>query len=233
MEGNNIFILNERIDRAPNVITIRFLPTEAMPAFIPGQFVNIYFLDDRCGGQGKPYSISSSPKDAFVDITVKKIGKFSSALHDLKIGEQVAMSAPEGYFYPEDRSEDIVFLAGGIGIAPFYSIISDLFEKKQKRDVFLFYSNKTRNDISFSAELNALEKKWDRLKIIYVLTRQPAPFVGCESKRIDADMIKKYARALDGKYYFICGSIGFVKDLWKELKKSGVKNENIKLESLY
>jgi NADH oxidoreductase Hcr len=229
------YILKEKINEATDVVTFRFSPTEGtIPAFIPGQFVNVYFIDDRHSGQGKAYSISSTPQDPFLDITVKKIGRFSGALHDLIVGEAVSMSEPQGYFYPTDNMHDIVYLAGGIGVTPFYSIIkNDLLQNSARKSV-LFYSNRTQSDVAFAKELSELENKTDTLKVIHVLTRQQSPTSEhIESSRINVAMIKKHLGALENRYYFICGSISFVRDLWKELKANGVAEENIKVESFY
>ncbi len=227
-EKNSLFILKDKIVEADDIITFKFFPVKGkMFSFIPGQFVNIYFLDDRCGEQGKPYSISSIPSDDFLNITVKKIGKFSGALHNLKIGEKVEISSPRGYFYPENRMKNIVFLAGGIGITPFYGIIKDYFNDKTDKNIFLFYSNKTKNSAAFSDNLDYLAENWPKLKIVHIFTREN------EFNRINIKMLKKYLKNLDKKYYFICGSVGFVTGLWKELKENKVKEEYIRVESFY
>ena len=238
-QKNSLFILKDKISEADDVITLEFFSAER-PQFIPGQSVDIYFLDDRCGGQGKPYSISSVPSDDFLNVTVKKVGRFSGALHDLKIGEKVKISSPQGYFYPEDEMKDIVFLAGGIGITPFYSIIKDNFNNKTNKNIFLFYSNKTRNSAAFLNNLNNLAKNWLKLKVVNIFTRESAAWrtktlaaENNEFSRIDIKMLKKYLKDLDKKYYFICGSVGFVNDLWKELKKNKVEEDYIKVESFF
>ena len=230
------FILKEKIDEATDTVTLRFSPVEGIAfPFIPGQFVNIYFLDDRVGGQGKPYSISSTPQDAFYDITVKKIGRFSGALHDLAVGETVSMSEPQGYFYPEEQiARDVVFLAGGVGVTPFYSIIKDILAKDSSLNMMLFYSNKTKADAAFAEELDELKEKYTNLKVVYVFTQQSEEKQAKhESTRIDVAMIKRHLGILNGKQYFICGSIGFVRDLWKELKQNGVPEEHLQVESFY
>ena len=233
----NLFVLKDKINKTNDVMTLKFFPIEGgILPFISGQFVNVYFLDDRCGGQGKPYSISSIPDDDFLNITVKKIGKFSGALHDLKIGEKVKISEPQGYFYPENQMKNIVFLAGGIGITPFYSIIKNFFNKKIDKNIVLFYSNKTRDDAVFLNELKDLANNWSNFKIINVFTREKTEMSGVknmETERIEVNMLKKYLKTLDGNYYFICGSIGFVRDLWKELKESNVQEDFIRVESFY
>lgn len=233
----NLFVLKDKINETNDVATLKFSPVEEnISPFISGQFVNVYFLDDRCGGQGKPYSISSIPGGDFLSITVKKIGKFSGALHDLKIGEKVKVSEPQGYFYPEDKINNVVFLAGGIGITPFYSIIKNCFKKQKNKNIVLFYSNKTRDDAVFLNELKDLANNWSNFKIINVFTREKAEMSGVknlETERIGVSMIKKYLKTLNGNYYFICGSIGFVRDLWKELKENEVQEDFIKVESFY
>lgn len=237
-KNNNIYILKEKIRETDDIMTLKFSPVkEKLFSFIPGQFINVYFLDDRCGGQGKPYSISSTPDDNFLSITVKKIGRFSGVLHDLKIGEKVEISSPQGYFYPEDEIKDIVFLAGGIGITPFYSIISDYFKRGiNDRNFTLFYSNKTEKDAAFLKELNKLAKIWNKFKIIYILTRQKKENYSDKNKefqRLNIKILKKHLKNLSNKHYFICGSIEFVNDLWKYLKNNKIKEDNIRVESFY
>ncbi len=237
--NSNIFILKKKIKQANNIITLRFLPVKnEIFSFRPGQFVIIYFFDERCGGQGKPYSISSCPKDKFLNITVKQIGKFSEALHKLKINEKIKISSPQGYFCAEDKMEDIIFFAGGIGIAPFYSIINDFFKKRANDKKFtLFYSNKTKEDVAFLRELEGLSNKGLNLRVIYAFTQEKGKrkisVKNLEFERLNVKIIKKYLGTLNKKQYFICGSINFVNSLWKILKKAGVKEDYIKLESFY
>ena len=233
----NTFILKDRISEADNIITLKFSPVKGkIFQFTPGQFVSIFFLDDRVSNQGKPYSISSIPADDFLGITVKKIGKFSGALHDLRIGEKVKIESPQGYFYPENQMKNIVFLAGGIGITPFYSVIKDYFNKRADKNIFLFYSNNTKDETAFLNELSSIAKNWEKFKIVYFFTRENAAISTVknkEFKRIDVELLKKYLKNLDKKYYFICGPVGFVTDLWKELKRNNIKDEYIKVESFY
>lgn len=237
-KNNNIYILKKKIRETDNTVTLRFLPAKGKIIFFkPGQFIIIYFMDNRRDGQGKPYSISNIPSDNFLNITIKKIGKFSGALHNLKIGEKIKISDAQGYFYPEDEMKDVIFLAGGIGITPFYSIINTYFRQGiNDKNLTLFYSNKTETDSVFLKELNNLTIKYPKLKVIYLLTQQKnKPSFGgkIEFQRLDIKILKKHLENLNNKHYFICGSIGFVNDLWKCLKDNKVKEDNIKVESFY
>ncbi|MEK9170727.1 MAG: hypothetical protein AAB789_00205, partial [Patescibacteria group bacterium] len=70
---------------------------------------------------------------------------------------------------------------------------------------------------------------------IYILTRQEKDRRNGnrEFQRLNAKILKKYLKNLNNKHYFICGSIEFVNDLWKELKNNKVKEDNIRVESFY
>ena len=88
--------------------------------------------------------------------------------------------------------------------------------------------------------LNNLAKNWLKLKVVNIFTRESAAWrtktlaaENNEFSRIDIKMLKKYLKDLDKKYYFICGSVGFVNDLWKELKKNKVEEDYIKVESFF
>ncbi len=234
-QNSNIFVLKQKVKEAEGVLTLKFLPVKgAIFSFEPGQFVLISFLDDRAEKKIRAYSISSAPQDKFLAITVKKIGVFSSALHNLKIGEKIKASPPKGDFYPQKSMNNLVFLAGGIGIAPFHSIIRNFYLKKSSKKITLFYSNRTKRDIVFFKELNKMARKWSSFKVIYLLTREKLKNKAIqECCRLNAEILKKYLRNLKNKNYFICGPAEFVNNLWKELKKNGVKEELIKTEAFY
>ncbi len=232
---NNIFVLKEKIKEVENVVTLKFLPvkSEVFP-FQAGQFIMVYFLSNNLCGIGKPYSISSSPKDKFLTITVKKVGVFSSALHKLKKGEQVKIIGPYGNFCSDKSMKSLVFLAGGIGIAPLFSIIKNFYLKKSPRKIFLFYSNRTKKEIVFFRELNKIASKWPKFKPIYFLTREKTrKKTFGEYRRINVKILKKYLKSLKGNYYFVCGPKEFVFDLCQKLKNGGVNEKFIKTEAFY
>lgn len=235
MQKNNIreFILVEKKEVAENVTSLFFKPTDGLKFdYIPGQFVKI--KPNLPSGHGKAYTISSIPSDEFVCITVKRKGEVSSAIIDLKVGEKINLDGPYGHFYPEHDSKEIVMLAGGIGITPFYSIIKSNFESKKQSKITLFYSNKTIKDIVFFDGLNDLSNDNPKFKIIYCLTaeKENNPSIQ-EYSRIDESIIMKYINSLEDKHFYICGSISFTDDMRKLLKKMNVKEENIFTETFY
>jgi ferredoxin-NADP reductase len=230
------YVLASKKEEAKGVVTLGFKPRKALKvSFVPGQYAIIY-LKNRTGPKGKPYSISSIPSDGLLSFTVKKLGKFSTALHNLKIGKTVAIGRPIGRFFPEKENGELVFLAAGIGIAPFFSIIKDCAKRRLLKDkkIHLFYSNKTKEEMAFFDELNEISAKNDGLKISYYLTRQKIRDARIEGfKRIDARSIKKNLGRLGGKDYFICGSDDFISDIRKIILNGGVRGGNIHTESFY
>lgn len=237
-----IFILGKRDALNADVVRLEFAPESGtFSGFKAGQYITLYFLESSFGWQGKSYSIANAPEEAgsddnYISIVVKKIGGFSSALHNLKIGDKVKIVGPTGYFYPSPEASKLVFLAAGIGISPFRSILKSL-EKTggiKNRDITLFYTNKTKDGIVFFDELNEVAKKNPGLKIIHFLTRSEGKSPGIqEFDRINGDALKKYASPLPEREYLICGSIEFVNDMWSALKEEKVPEEKIITEAFY
>ena len=227
------FVLISKNNEAENITALSFRPADNLDyKFIPGQYVNI--KPQTVSGHGKSYTISSLPSEKNIVITIKRKGEVSSAILDLHIGDKLFFDGPYGYFYPEGNSGDLVMLAGGIGITPFYSIIKDRLKSKSKNSIVLFYSNKTLKETPFLAELKNLEKDNLSLKVVNVLTQEDTknPLIQ-EYSRINEKMLKKYINTFEDKRYYICGSIQFVNAMWKLLKVTGVSEDLIFTESFY
>lgn len=248
---NREFILIEKKAEADEVASLFLKPVDGLDyKFISGQYVNI--KPPKNSGHSKSYTISSSPDEKLVRITIKRKGKVSSELIDLNIGGKLFLDGPYGYFYPdlssqsEDLNNDIVMIAGGIGITPFKSIIKDFINKNQKVNVALFYSNKNIKDITFFEKLNEIAKNNSHpsavnaragqtgIKIVHLLTQDDTKnnFIK-EYSRIDKNILKKYLKNFENKNYFICGSIDFVNSMWKILKDEGVDELNIFTEAFF
>jgi len=229
-------MLVSRKKEAENIVTLKFkIDKNSKFSFISGQYVIVY-LKGQSGPEGKAYTISSIPGNNLLAITVKKIGRFSTALHELKVGATVTAEGPMGYFYPDEKSKKIVFLAAGIGITPFISIIRTYARENwlKGKKIFLFYSNKTKEDTAFFDELNKLSENNKNIKLFYYLTRQKTKDSRIkEFSRIDIKSIKRKLKNLVGRDYFICGPIKFVFNIRRALLDSGVSELKIRTEAFY
>lgn len=125
----------------------------------PGQFVEVSLL-----GTGEaPISISSSPtqKGSF-ELCVRRAGKITNELHKLKAGDKVGIRGPYGHGFPVDelKGKDLLFIAGGLGIAPLRSLINYVLDKRQDfGKVTILLGCKEPSQLLFTEEL----EKWQKL----------------------------------------------------------------------
>lgn len=236
-EEIKVFRLAEKIRHNQDVQTFKFEAEDRkIISFKPGEYITLYFSDDRFGWQGKSYSLSGLPDENLLSITVKKMGNFSCAIHNLSVGEKVKIEGPAGIFYPSQTMKNLVFLAAGIGITPFFSIIKDFARNGgfKDSDIFLFYSNKTKQDVVFFEELDEISRKYPNLKIIHTLTRERSRSPGIrELGRMGIPMFKKYIPISNENYYFMSGSIAFVNDQWRQLSEAGIPEKKLFTEAYY
>jgi NAD(P)H-flavin reductase/NAD-dependent dihydropyrimidine dehydrogenase PreA subunit len=126
-----------------------------------GQFVQVSVF-----GVGEaPISISSSPtkKDTF-EICVRKIGSLTTKLHTLNVGDKIGIRGPFGNGFDTEflKGKDILFVAGGLGIAPLRSMLNYVLDKREDYGhVTLLYGCKEPREQLFGDEMVALEKRKD------------------------------------------------------------------------
>jgi len=227
------FKLVEKKSEAENITSLFFTLTDGADfQFFAGQYVNVEL--PWISGHAKSYTISSVPSESALRITIARKGNFSSALTDMPVGSKLVFDGPHGYFFPEQTADDLVFIAGGIGVTPFVGIINDRLNSGFQNKITLLYSTKGIAQTAFFGELNRLaeEKKIDKLVYFFTEDKSKHKFVE-EYERISEKTLKKYLVSVGRKRYYVCGSIGFVRDVWKILKEYGVPEENIFTESFF
>lgn len=232
-EIRKTYIVKEKIVETPNISTLKLkLENETVPSYCSGQFITIYF-PELGTPEGKAYSISSAPFEKTINITVKSIGLFSNKLCSMEPGDSFSASLPYGYFFSESGSSRLIMIAGGIGVAPFRGMILNSLKYTPLRKITLFQSSRTNEDTIFKKEFNVLVKKYDVFKVIYFLTREesydPADF----NRRMKASDIVGGNNHVKEKEFFLCGSIPFVRDIWKGLREKGVPEEMIYTEAFF
>ena len=227
------------VTEIPEVTTLYLSCESDMPKHLSGQFITVY-LPELGTPEGKAYSISSAPGEQ-MSITVSARGEFSRRLSALTRGDTFFASVPSGYFYSESNNSTLVLLAGGIGIAPFRSMIIDSTKKNPSRSIHLFYSNRTMDTIVFHKTLEELVSAYPSLKVEHFITREENLPGGITSGRMSAKAIMHTLEKLpeqggDGdveREFFICGSISFVRDMWRDLKASGVDEDFLYTEAFF
>lgn len=228
--------LIEFIQETHDTVTIRLAKPENFE-YLPGQFVTIdthqfdTVKNTERGRKNGPraYSIASPPTRNYLDITVKKEenGRLSSWFvneSDLKLGDAITIKGPFGSFVYNGHG-DIVLLSAGSGIVPLRAMLWYVIDKNLPVSAHLLYSSKTRNDIIYGKELDAIQQP--NVHIYHTLTREEW---NGRKGRITEVMIKECVGDLNNKKYYICGSVPFTKDLEKILLTNNVPKEKIKTE---
>ena len=170
----NLGKLIYRADIAPDLAILRIQPTDAsaIPDFKAGQFVT---LGLQIPGEDKmtyrAYSISSPPEEKrYFELYIKLarepvMGKLTSALFDLKVGDSLYWRKPAGAFTLEDRKADgsidtrrLVLVASGTGLAPFVSYSLHLQNAGSKRRLILLHGAKNVQELGYRSVFESMEK---------------------------------------------------------------------------
>ncbi len=196
--------------------------------FIPGQYLKISLpvSNPDMRGSSRHFTISSSPKDKDLTITTRIIrSSFKMHLNELKEGEVIKAFGPIGYFTFDLKSKKTkIFLAGGIGLTPYRSLLRSLDGKKGIQNIYLFISFPSKNESVYLEELKELEQK-NPFIIIYTFTRKfEANF---EKGRITKELIAKYIPDYKDAEFFIVGSEEVEQAFLKLVKSMSVVEKNI------
>lgn len=214
----------------PDTIIIHFaVGRKSEFRYIAGQYITIFFAGSSTPA-GKAYSLSSSPHERLCSITVKKVGEFSSKLYAMKRGDKFEMSEAYGHFNPH-TTLPIVALSAGVGIAPVWSVVKQHLHDDADRVAHLFYSNVSPKAIAHHTVLDSYAAHYTGLHIHHHITRSPQVPKGMTKGRIDLDACLK---AAEGEVaYLVCGSVEFVRDMWRGLVERGVAQELINTEIFF
>jgi predicted ferric reductase len=231
-----LFSVTEVIRESHNVWTLKMKPPEgASPfGFLPGQFQFITFYAMTRRSEEHPFTISSSPcGDGAHAATIKESGDFTAMIGNVKPGDRVGVQAPFGRFsyllHPEES--DLVFLAGGIGITPFVSMLRHMRDTGTDLSVTLLYANRSERDIVFRDEIEGLAAgSRPRLKVVHVLDEAPPEWRG-ERGRVDLEKIVRHVGDLTaGKVFYLCGPPAMMSGLMAELFRAGVRSSKVRAE---
>ncbi len=205
--------------------------------FLPGQFIyltlpKLKYPDER--GSTRIFTISSSPTEKHITITTKirEESGFKKTLDEAKIGEVFEFRKPMGDFtvFKKTKKKHI-FLAGGIGITPFRSIIKYHQDKNIKNKIHLIWSVKKEDEIPFRKEFDGWQKE-KVAKIDITLTEEsPNNWKGLLG-RIDKDKLIKLIspKGLKESRFMVCGPPSFVDAMEETLAELKVKEDNIMAE---
>lgn len=178
--------------------------------FKPGQYGGFTLVHPEhtdAGGITRRFSLLSSPDDKYIVIATRiQDSAFKQSLEAMPVGSDIKFAGPTGNFIlPEDISKPIVMIAGGIGVAPFYSMISYNTKHHPERKMTLFYGNQNPETTVLLEELLELNRMNDNFTFIPTMAETGNTWVG-EKGYITHTMIRKHVPDLNAPTYYICGS---------------------------
>ena len=223
----------ETVDLTPRVKGLRFELNESKSmAFKAGQFVQMHVPLDGEKVKRTSYSIASPPRDGrHFDLCITRVenGVSSNFLHGLKAGDKVTATGPLGRFtLPDPLARDSVFVCTGSGIAPFRSMINDLFDRKSGRNVYLVFGNRHEEDILYRREWEALARSHPNFRANLLLSRPRDGWSG--PKGYVQDHIVPFVPDPLAKDFFICGLVKMIDAVQEKLLSLGVPKEQIHFE---
>ncbi|MCX6787678.1 MAG: hypothetical protein NT108_00765 [Candidatus Kaiserbacteria bacterium] len=233
-KGRILLTLLKKKEIAEGTYEFVFAPNRTFP-FRPGQYLEWTLghspNDDR--GNRRYFTIASSPTEDTVRLGVKFYepeSTFKRALKEMPLHETMSVSNLAGDFVlPKDAQKKLVFIAGGIGVTPFRSMVQYLIDTKDSRAVTLLYSNKTASEIAYQ-DVFARAAQEIGMKTVYALTNEPVPVQGTYTGFIDGAMIAREIPDHKERIFYISGPHGMVTAFEKILREMGVSRFRIKTD---
>lgn len=228
--------LKEKIKLTADTYDFIF-PLEKKLDFTPGQYMEWTLAHEKADVRGnrRYFTIASSPTENELRIGIKFYEPGSSYKKTmLAMDEKIPIVASQitgDFTLPKDKNKKLVFVAGGIGVTPFRSIIKYLIDTNELRDIIILYSNRYKSEIVYQDIFAEAQIKLG-VKTIYTLTditQVPAEWMG-EKGRINEEMIKKEVPDFKERIYYLSGPHNMVVGFEKALKNSGISKKNIKID---
>lgn len=181
-------------------------------------------------GNTRTFSTLSTPTDRYIGFATRmRDTAYKRVLKNADPGLEIKIEGPFGtFFLHKDELKPAVFLAGGVGITPFMSILRDVSEKKLSHKIFLFYSNKTIEDAAYLQELQELEKENQNVALIAIMTKDEK-WKG-EKGHVNKEILEKYLGDLISPTYYMAGPPQMIAGLREILVEAGNDEESMKWE---
>lgn len=201
-------------------------------SFKPGQFIfvtlpNIPYPDPKKGK--RHFSLVNSPDQRGIVEFATRLrdeSAYKKYLQELPLGSEVEVGPINGNLtLPEDLSKHYVFLAGGIGITPFISMLRYKIAHLPKEKITLVYSNRDQTTSAFLDEIQKMPEIDPNIKLVLTMT-EDRDWMG-ETRIIDSGFIKDYFKEVTNFTFYIAGSPSMVQATDNALSEAGVNSTNI------
>ena len=204
-----------------------------IPVHRPGQHIKICAQGED-GPTWRSFTLSSPPtRPGVLEVTVKRNpdGVVSNAIHALEAGGMLTIKGPSGryYFDPEAHREPLVLAVAGSGVTPAMAILRTILDRQLDVPVTLLYGCRSRADIIFAREIDALRVRLATLRAIITLS-QPDPEWAGATGRLGPDLIARHVADPASSRYFLCGPGAMHDEMTEWLLARGVPADRIHTE---
>ncbi|MDO8576610.1 MAG: RnfABCDGE type electron transport complex subunit D [bacterium] len=217
--------------------TYEFVFAGRTPKFSPGQYAEWTLASDASDARGnrRYFTLASSPTEQGVRLGVKfydNPSTFKKTLANFTAGSMVLAGSIAGDFtLPRDKKQKLVFIAGGIGVTPFRSMVKYLLDSKEERDAVLFYSNKTEPEIAYRDLFDEAAAANPRFRVVYTLTDKTTPPSWTRERGyVDAAMIEREVPDYKERTFYISGPNAMVTAFRDTLRHMGIPRHKIKTD---
>lgn len=209
-------------DLAENIIEIVLSPQGKKLKYQAGQYILLSFTDKNIGPEEHPFSLVSAPADDNLRLVIKTVGDYVKNLRNLSVGSLALVRGPKGRFsFLNFKNKNQIWIAGGVGITPFLSMIKILPEHQDYR-VILFYCANTEGDMIFMDELKAAANK----------NFQVVPFCVDKQGVITAEDIKRITGEIANKDILFSGPLPMLSALREQFTGLGAPKRNFHTDDL-
>ena len=183
--------------------------------FVPGKFAMVY-LEAKDGWHRHPFTISSSPHEEVLRVTVKALGDYTSSLQKLvEPGMPAVIGGPHGRFSHWKGTDRQIWIAGGVGVAPFLSWLRALDGHLPHRVDFFYTAD---GEAPFAEEIRAIAERYESLRIHLIDTR-------AEGRLTPERVLSELNGDLSGVSVFMCGPASMLTSFELRLRQAGVPRD--------
>jgi ferredoxin-NADP reductase len=202
--------------------------------FEPGQYFWVELLDPPYEDEKGPrrhITVVTSPTEGLLGLATRiRDTAFKRSLVEMPEGAAVDVEQPKGSFVlPEDTSKRYAFVAGGIGITPFRSMLRYIADKGLDYDITLVYSNRDVESTAFLDELKELESVVPRCRVLFTMTDDPS-WEG-DKRMLDAEVLRELLGDLESFHFMIAGPPPMAKSVEASLLEAGLSEDQVQSDS--